>query len=195
MISTDLARLFEMPGPFVSLYLDHHRQPGQPADPGVAALESLRHELAHTGAPKATMAAVDPLIDGPHTAGDMLVAIANLDGIQLLAHLPDAPPRDVARCGMLPDVAPLLAWRQPQLPYVVVATDRLGAELLAVVPTGPDREVRVERQELHVTRSAPGGWSQRRFQQQAENRWQQNAGAVAEALTRLVARCTLGSWS
>jgi Bacterial archaeo-eukaryotic release factor family 2 len=122
----------------------------------------------------------------PHTAGDTLVAIANLDGIQLLPHLPDAPPRDVARCGMLPDVAPLLAWRQRQLPYVVVATDRLGAELLAVVPTGPDREVRVEGEELHVTRSAPGGWSQRRFQQRAENRWQQNAGAVAEALTRLV---------
>jgi hypothetical protein len=85
---------------------------------------------------------------------------------------------------MLPDVAPLLAWRQRQLPYVVV--DRLGAELLAVVPIGPDREVRVEGQELDVTRSTPGGWSQRRFQQRAENRWQQNAGAVAEALTRLV---------
>ncbi|MDF2741972.1 MAG: hypothetical protein K0S88_3342, partial [Actinomycetia bacterium] len=54
------------------------------------------------------------------------------------------------------------------------------------MPTGPDREVRVEGEELHVTRSASGGWSQRRFQQRAENRWQQNAGAVAEALTRLV---------
>jgi hypothetical protein len=129
MISTDLARLFEMPGPFVSLYLDHHRQPGQPADPGVAALESLRHELAHSGAPKAALAAVDPLIDGPHTAGDMLVAIANLDGIQLLAHLPDAPPRDVARCGMLPDVAPLLAWRQRQLPSGCGPTGGIGALL------------------------------------------------------------------
>ena len=83
--------------------------------------------------------------------------------------------------------SPMWWWRRP--------TDRLGAELLAVMPTGPDREVRVEGEELHVTRSASGGWSQRRFQQRAENRWQQNAGAVAEALTRLVDQCTLGSWS
>jgi hypothetical protein len=91
--------------------------------------KSLRHELAHSGAPKAALAAVDPLIDGPHTAGDMLVAIANLDGIQLLAHLPDAPPRDVARCGMLPDVAPLLAWRQRQLPSGCGPTGGIGALL------------------------------------------------------------------
>ncbi|MDF2741971.1 MAG: hypothetical protein K0S88_3341 [Actinomycetia bacterium] len=109
--------------------------------------KSLRHELAHSGAPKAALAAVDPLIDGPHTAGDMLVAIANLDGIQLLAHLPDAPPRDVARCGMLPDVAPLLAWRQRQLPYVVVvATDR---------PAG----CRAARRHAH--RPRPGGAGRR----------------------------------
>ena len=82
MISTDLARLFEMPGPFVSLYLD---TTGNLANPQIRVSlrwKSLRHELAHTGAPKAALAAVDPLIDGPHTAGDTLVAIANRDGIQ-----------------------------------------------------------------------------------------------------------------
>jgi hypothetical protein len=54
------------------------------------------------------------------------------------------------------------------------------------VPTAPDQEVRVEGEELHATRSAPGDWSQRRFQQRTGNRWQRNAGAVAEALTKLV---------
>jgi hypothetical protein len=58
--------------------------------------------------------------------------------------------------------------------------------LPAVAPTAPDQEVRVEGEELHATRSAPGDWSQRRFQQRTGNRWQQNFGAIAEALTKLV---------
>src|SRR5215207_6358838 len=121
----DLARLFEMPGRSCRCT---STTTGNLANPHIRVSlrwKSLRHELADTGAPKAALAAVDPLIDGPHTAGDTLVAITNPDGIQLLTHLPDAPPRDVARCRILPDVAPLLAWRQRQLPYVVVAaTDR-----------------------------------------------------------------------
>ena len=54
------------------------------------------------------------------------------------------------------------------------------------MPTAPDQEVRVEGEELHATRSAPGDWSQRRVQQRTGNRWQQNFGAVAEVLTKLV---------
>ncbi len=51
------------------------------------------------------------------------------------------------------------------LTRLFVVTDRLGAELIAVLPDGPDTHHEVAGEELHITRSAPGGWSQRRFQQ------------------------------
>lgn len=188
MTLANLVFLFRAAGPFVSVYLDTTGNLADAPPPVRRRWKSLRRELAGAGAPQAALAAIDPLIDATDPTGDTLAVIANPGGVLLAALLPDAPAavRDVATCGMLPAVVPLLAWKQRQFPYVVVATDRLGAELLAVVPAGPDQPVRVQGQELHVTRSAPGGWSQRRFQQRAENRWQQNASAVAEALTKLV---------
>lgn len=186
MILTDLEFLYQAPGPFVTVYLDTTGTVADAPPPVRRRWKSLRRELAGAGAPEAALAGIDPLVDAADPTGDTLAVIANQDGVLLAADLPDAPVRDIGRCGMLPALLPLLAWRQRQFPYVVVATDRLGAELLAVVPAGPDQAVRVQGEELHVTRSAPGGWSQRRLQQRAENRWQQNAGAVAEALTKLV---------
>jgi hypothetical protein len=186
MMLTDLVFLYRAAAPFVTVYLDTSGTVADAPPPVRLRWKSLRRELAAAGAPEAALAAIDPLVDEADPTGDTLAVIANRDGVLLAAHLPDAPMRDLGRCGMLPAVVPLLAWKQRQFPYVVVATDRLGAELLAVVPAGPDQAVRVQGEELHVTRSAPGGWSQRRFQQRAENRWQQNAGAVAEALTKLV---------
>lgn len=74
-----------MPGPLVSLYLDTTDNLTNLQIRVSLRWNNLRRELAHTGAPEAALAAVDPLIDGAHTAGDTLVAIANLDGVQLLA--------------------------------------------------------------------------------------------------------------
>jgi Bacterial archaeo-eukaryotic release factor family 2 len=186
MMLNDLRFLYQASGPFVTVYLDTSGTVADSPPPVRRRWKSLRRELVGAGAPEAALAAIDPLVDAADPTGETLTVIANRDGVLLAANLPDAPTRDLGRCGMLPAVVPLLAWRQRELPYVVVATDRLGAELLAVVPAGSDHAVRVQGEELHVTRSAPGGWSQRRFQQRAENRWQQNADAVAEALTKLV---------
>ncbi len=186
MMLNDLRSLYQASGPFVTVYLDTTGTVADAPPPVRLRWKSLRRELTAAGAPEAALAAIDPLVDAADPTGDTLAVIANRDGVLLGANLPDAPMRDLGRCGMLPAVVPLLAWKQRQFPYVVVATDRLGAELLAVVPAGSDHAVRVQGEELHVTRSAPGGWSQRRFQQRAENRWQPNADAVAEALTKLV---------
>jgi peptide subunit release factor 1 (eRF1) len=43
-----------------------------------------------------------------------------------------------------------------------------------------------------LTKSNPGGWSQQRFQQRAENTWAENADDVAEELTKLVDRVEAG---
>ena len=45
----------------------------------------------------------------------------------------------------------------------------------------------VEGETLHLHRGHPGGWSQRRFQQRAENTWERNATGVAAEVDALAA--------
>lgn len=147
----------------------------------------MRGRLRDDGADEVVLASIDPVVQGAHAAGQTLVVIAGSSGVLYTAHLPELPAEgDVGFVGELPHLAPLLAATQALLPHIVVATDRRGAELIAVLPDREDREAKVSGEELHITRSAPGGWSQRRFQQRAENVWESNAGEVADALTRLV---------
>ncbi|HSK96695.1 MAG TPA: Na+/H+ antiporter NhaA, partial [Euzebyales bacterium] len=178
--------LFDADGPFVSVYLTTRGALPDAAEQVALRWRNLRRQLADDGAPEAALAAVDPLTDGAHREGESLVVVAHAGGVLYSAHLPQAPQDDVAVLGDLPRLTPLLAATQRLIPHIVVVTDRLGAELIVVQPDDADHHTAVDGEELHVTRSAPGGWSQPRFQQRAENRWDANAREVADALTRLV---------
>jgi len=178
--------VFTAAPPVISVYLT--TAGARPDAAGHVALrwKSLRRRLAEDGAPEAALAHVDPMIERAHAEGETLVAMANAEKLLYVANLPELPEDDLAVVGPLPHVVPLLAAMQRMLPHIVVATDRVGAELVAVLPADPDQHAEVTGSDLHITRSSPGGWSQRRFQQRAENRWEANARAVAEELTRLV---------
>ncbi len=176
---------FAAPGPAVTVHLITEGSLPQAEERVALRWKTLRSQLAADDAPEAALTAIDPLITAAHTAGDALFAVSDADGLRYSAHLPEAPAADSASVGPLPHFAPLLAAAQGLLPHLVVVTDRLGAELIAVLPDQHDEHVAVEGEELHVTRSAPGGWSQRRFQQRAENRWEANAREVSDALTAL----------
>lgn len=178
--------LFSAAPPVISVYLATQGARADAAEQVALRWKNLRRRLAEAGAPERTIAAVDPLLERAHAEGETLVAIANGDGLLYAANLAELSEDDVATVRPLPHVVPLLAAMQRMLPHVVVATDRVGAELVAVLPAEADQRAEVTGSEQHITRSAPGGWSQRRFQQRAENRWEANAREVADELTRLV---------
>lgn len=182
-LTTDL---FAARPPVISVYVATQGARADAAEQVALRWKNLRRRLAEAGAPEATIAAVDPLLERAHAEGETLVAIANGDGLLYAANLPELPDDDVATVRPLPHVVPLLAATQRMLPHVVVATDRIGAELVAVLPSEADQRAEVTGDDQHITRSAPGGWSQRRYQQRAENRWEANAREVADELTRLV---------
>ena len=182
-LTTDL---FSAAPPVISVYVATQGRRADAAEQVALRWKNLRRRLAEAGAPERAIAAVDPLLERAHAEGETLVAIANGNGLLYAAHLPELPENEVATVRPLPHVVPLLAAAQRMLPHVVVATDRIGAELVAVLPAEADQRAEVTGSELHITRSAPGGWSQRRFQQRAENRWEANAREVADELTRLV---------
>lgn len=83
---------------------------------------------------------------------------------------------------------PMLAWAQDRPPYVLVVTDRSGADLTTCA--GGDQPVQVatvEGVDDEIERNAPGGWSQPRYQQRAEDSWRHNAARVAEEVGKSIA--------
>jgi peptide subunit release factor 1 (eRF1) len=72
---------------------------------------------------------------------------------------------------------------------LVVLADRAGADIV-VSTRGDDSEVQSVGagggDDPYLRKSQPGGWSQRRYQNRAENLWDRNAKQVADQVTELV---------
>jgi hypothetical protein len=185
----DLAELVKAEGPFATVYMSTHPTVEQAAQRAETAWKSLRRELEEAGAPADVLEQIDEPVTEAHLWGRALGAMATANGPVHLEVGPEAPPRDLARWAPLPSLAPTIEWRQTAPPYVAVLADRTGADLVAFRPNAPavQREVQgVEPDDPHVRKSKPGGWSQRRFQEAAENLWEENAEEVAREVTRLV---------
>lgn len=180
-----LADALAHPGPFASVYLNTEGAVEDAPQRLGIRWKNIRRHLAERGAPERVLSAIDPVVDGAHVAGEMLVVLATSEGVVLARHEPALPDREVGSWGALPRLAPLLSAHQAAIPHVVVLTDRIGADMVAYRRDHDDIERTLDGRDLHVTRSAPGGWSQRRFQQRAENVWETNASDVADALVRL----------
>ena len=85
----------------------------------------------------------------------------------------------------LPRLAPLIEARQRLIAHVVVEADLAGASITAVENGDVVNSETVDGDTEYIHRSHAGGWSQRRFQQRAENTWDKNADNVAEAVGAL----------
>jgi hypothetical protein len=187
---TTLFDLYRLPGPFASVVV---RSPSSVSD-AAHRLEirwkNARRDLETAGAGDDLLAKFDGVVaqlaHGQSAGG--ISAIVNADGEPLVEFLPDEPAGNSTRLSAIPTVTPVLAARQAALPYVVAFVDRTGADLAAVSAGSIGDYVIVEGELTHIHRGQAGGWSQRRYQQRAENRWESNANEVADALGDLVRR-------
>lgn len=83
----------------------------------------------------------------------------------------------------VPMLLPLLAAAQVDEEHLAVLLDRTGADVFHRDGVGkPIDTAEVEGDDVRVHRGHPGGWSQRRFQQTAENAWENNAKDVVDAI-------------
>lgn len=127
-----------------------------------------------------------------HTAAAALASHAHDDGAGVLVVvrgtttlLSQATPEPVTdefvAVDSLPHLLPVFAASQARLPHLAVLLDRTGADLYRRTGTGAPLVVdESEGSDDRIHRSHPGGWSQRRFQQIAENAWENNAKEVVE---------------
>jgi hypothetical protein len=185
----DLSEVVTSEGPFVTVYLP---TPGGVENAGAraeTAWRSLRTDLEGAGAADTALSAIERTVGGAHERGDCLAAVATDQGLLHFEHGPTAPPAPFGRVAPLPSLVRILEWRQGSPPYLVVRADRTGADLVAFVPhANPIAREVAGTDDPHIHRGGPGGWSQRRYQQRAENHWEENAEAVADELTTLAKR-------
>jgi hypothetical protein len=117
--------------------------------------------------------------------GGTLVAFATDDGRSHVEHLSRSLGSDRASVGPLPYVLPLLTARHREVPAVVVAVDRLGADMLLLEPGVQDLLCQVVGDDLLITGSALGT-GPRRCLEQVEEQGATRARAISDALTWLV---------
>ncbi len=183
----DLAGLMAGERPAATIYL----ATGTGGEEALAEVEprwrELRASLAKDGCPATALTGIDRLVRRYHSEEGCLAVVADETGVRFTTHEPEAPRRDLARWDSLPSVGPLLEWRQLAIPHVVVVADRVGADLVGVGPGQAEVHEEIEGATEPLTKSKPGGWSQRRHQQRAENTWDRNAKAVAHEVAALAA--------
>ncbi|MGH8868677.1 MAG: Vms1/Ankzf1 family peptidyl-tRNA hydrolase [Actinomycetes bacterium] len=187
-----LTPLYGLGSPVASCYLDTSWDVEDAEHAIALRWRAMRDALAAHGADHATVRAMedavaaDPPVPGAH--GRALFAA---EGRMLLDyHLPAPPQAQAADVGMVPHVMPLVMALAETVPHVLVATDRVGADITAYGPNG-DTEVErhVDGSADDITKHRAGGfrgWSQHRYAQRVENAWEHNAKQVATEVDRLV---------
>jgi len=192
-------RIYANAGPFATVYLDAQSEVTQAAQRLDREWKNVRRELEREGADAGTLAVLDDVVSEGHRGGDTVAAVATGGALVHVERLPDPPRKSIGRWAELPALGPLFEWAQSFVPHVIALADREGADILAVTgndaaidaQVSPDNEARRYERE-HVHRGKPGGWSQRRFQQRAENTWEKNAGDVADSVTTLAEQFDAG---
>lgn len=175
-----LSHLYAVSGPYATVYLDTTRGTANAAAQIDLRWRGLRGELAAEGADEETLAAIDGVVGADGARGDGQVVVAAQGRVLLDSALAQAPRREGAAWSALPNVMPLVAQTSDVVPYVLVVADRTGADVTAFGSHGEELSTEVEGTGgPHLTKVNPGGWSQKRFQQRAENLWEANAGETA----------------
>ncbi|GAA1579662.1 Vms1/Ankzf1 family peptidyl-tRNA hydrolase [Kribbella sancticallisti] len=181
---TPLTKLLAGDTPVASMYFDQ-RPPGDVP----VRWRTVARLLSEQGAPTHTIDALaEHVLDAVPGPGQ-LAAFAQGDKVTLTLTLPEADAAYIGRYGALPHLKPLLAWEQEHPARIVATLDRTGADI-SVYPAGSSepQAATVNGPDDEIERNAPGGWSQGRYQNRAEDSWEHNSIAVAETVARLLKR-------
>jgi len=181
----DLRRLVEADGPFLTVSFPTRSDLDDARHRFDIRWKNARRAIDDSRWNEATLRELDALVAGlPHDGGAGLVIVRAQDDSTLVEFL-DEPVAEYVGESLVPRLAPVLEARQRAIPHVVVETDRAGADIHAFEGGRVLSTDQVEGDTEHIHRGHPGGWSQRRFQQRAENTWERNADDVAEAIEEM----------
>jgi ribosomal protein L7Ae-like RNA K-turn-binding protein len=162
-------------------------------------VRGVAQRLTEQGAPEAVVEAVrSRLLEGNEggpagTLKGRAVVVASDGSVVLDQALVDAPLREVAEWGPLPDVLSVLRQLPGRVPHVRVLIDRTGADVTYVGTPGQahhddTEETTIQGETFHLRKVRVGGWAHDHWQNSAENQWEANAARVAERITEYARR-------
>lgn len=194
-----LRDLYKLGSPVASVHLDTSRE-DEDADRRIEVeWRRLRRDLERQGVDEPTLVAIDErIVAVPHVVGPQGEALFAHAGQVAQAHVMASPP-PANRAVVLPIADPLdlVIDRDHQVPYVVVAVDRVGADVdaYAVGEHDPVSQHSFSGGTLHITKVRGGGVSSGHYHQRTENVWDRNAResaqVVAEAIDSVGAQLVL----
>lgn len=183
---TELRELVERDGPFLTALIPARSDVAGAAERfDVQVRNALRPASAEWDEDVAEMIADLGQLD--HGEGAAVIAVRPRSGPTFVEFIDQPVRRAELTEAPLPRLAPLIEARQRVIAHVVVDADLAGADLIAFDGGSVTATEQVDGDTEHIHRGHPGGWSQRRFQQRAENTWDENAREVADAVEQMVA--------
>jgi hypothetical protein len=179
----DLRDVVSTDQPMVTVLLATGPVEANPGPRWAQRWKTVRRELERMGAEPAALTHLDDVAAEAYRRGSAFYAVADVDRVWVSESWPGPVRDELLRVGRLPSLAPLLARRQRRVPHVVALVDRQGADIVVVERDGDvqDDEVTGERGPV-LRKSGPGGWSQRRYQDRAEESWARTAQDIADAI-------------
>jgi hypothetical protein len=184
--AADLSDLVEASGPFLTARLALAPAEIDADRRGRLAWESLAGQAEEAGAPSEVTEVVGALVDEIATTEPGVVVVANADGIVAVEVTEPTWNQDEVRWQPLPWFAPVVSARQSRVEHAVVRVDRTGAELEIVGGGEVQEEREVQGRTIHIRKVGAGGWSQRRYQERAEQGWRANAEEVTDEVVAIL---------
>jgi hypothetical protein len=183
-----LRPLYERPaGTWCSVFLDVSRDKADAWTAVDLRWRGLAEPLREQGADQATLDAIGRAAHDYR--GSPGLALFGRDGeVALTVSLPRPPPRDNAAVCLLPHALPLARQLDMRVPWLRALVDRTGADLVAVPAAGTPRKARVTDEEYPSRKTAPGGWSQARYQRSAELSWDRTAARISDRAAELAGK-------
>jgi len=180
--AVDLRPLLEARGPFATVMLETNRTTENAGIHWEQRWRAVRRDLLDAGATEQLVSHLDQQIPDAHRHGDVFYAIANEERAWIATHFAERAEGELVRVASLPVLAPFLAQRQLAIPHIVALVDREGADVATMV-AGDDRHDTITGATgPAIRRTAPGGWSQKRYQHRAEVEWSRTAREIANEL-------------
>lgn len=189
----DLSRLrpiFEESGPFLTVHAEVGRASDNPDEQLAARWTRVRHELEREGLDASLVEQVgERLQEVTHEPGEVRRTIVAAGGRIVFDDVQPGhnPLPEVLERAELPDLTAWLTAEDQVVPFVLAKVDREGADLevhRAAAGVATDEES-VTGQTFNITKVAVGDWAHRKYQQYAENAWEQNAREAAESIVAM----------
>jgi hypothetical protein len=184
---SDLRPLYELSGPWVSVYLDASRDRERGAEAVGLRWRAVREALSGAGVRPEVLSEMEQVVTSDdHEGRHGLAILAGPRGVAHVEMLPRPPATGSAEVSPVPHVMPMLEQRGEQVPWLRVVIDRTGGDIEQAVVGRAHKMTTVEGSEVYpMTKRKPGGWSAPRYQSEVEVTWQRNAGDVVSQATAL----------